>query len=220
MFFVCPRAPNANSQDRGDEGYQVSDHALSKMVISTRGKWWAQQGLRAQQECWQRARQHHTDKAAEIREEAQALEAALDALLNEEKEIVDRHPSLTMSSAAVADDDLRFFQQCMECKQHCSPSRLAALRCTLTEGPPPLADVPDSKDIAVWCRREPDMPKWAAMVVKYRGFVWLLCTRCTRGERTRVLENRLLCAVAKAIHCCVRDEACTGLPQPTALVGV
>ena len=126
-------------QDRGDAVYQVPDHRLSTMIISQRGKWWAQQCLRAQQECWERVRLHRATNIAEIRQGYVDVEKELDTLLGEEKELHARHQPMTMSSAAVSYSDLQFSQRCMESSQHCSPSRLRIARSSLVIGPPPLS---------------------------------------------------------------------------------
>ena len=157
-------------QEEGVEGYDAPMHELAGRVIAQRGSWWAKQSLRAQQECWQRAREHQRQRSAELKEMHDDLMSRLDELLVRQKEESEKVPPMCMSAAAVSEEDLEGLQQLLDTPAFCSPKRLQVERCMLTLGPPPerVSPLPDGEK--AWSRPEQGMPDWAKRVAQYRDF--------------------------------------------------
>ena len=151
-------------------GYDVSAQRLSQTIISQRGKWWAQQCLRARQECWDRCREHRILKHAENRATYVDLQEQLDVLIGKEKEEALITPAMCMSASAVCSDDLEHFQKKYENKDFRSRRNIDLCRGMLTVAPHPL-QVPTAKDMGVWSRQEPAMPEWVATIADYRYFL-------------------------------------------------
>ena len=190
------------SEESGVAGYQLPDHKLSQLVISQRGKWWAAQNVRAKQECSERARRHEAHKNAEAREEYQGLQAQLEKLLEDDREVAQHHPPVCMSASAVSCVDLEHFQRLVTDSNFRSPSHIALLRSDVLTAPPPLVlpEMPDT--IEVWSRREPPMPDWCKLFAKNREF-FKDCALVCQGEGGPQYWKVIYCVQSPSIYVAV-----------------
>ena len=158
-------------KEAGLPGYEAPMHILGRGIISTRGAWWARMNLRAQEECWSRARKHHAARAVELNTDYTELHARLMDLRGHEKEEADKVQPVCMSAAAVCEVDLTKMQELLDRDEFCRPQRLNMLRCMLVIAPEALQLQPLPAETQVWGMQETVMPDWCGEMVKYRDFL-------------------------------------------------
>ena len=95
----------------------------------------------------------------------------LEKLLAQQKEVAATHPPVCMSAAAVTEANLEEMHDLLQNKEFCSPKRLNMLRSMMCEAPLPDPGLPAPAGTAVWARKDPEMPAWAAQVVNTREFL-------------------------------------------------
>ena len=162
MLRIC-----AEKKDLGMAGYGGSLDIIHRRCIGRHIAFWAQQSLAQQHEWRDQARRKAGARQHLLNIEWQVLSAEL---ANVESEICEQKlapPALSMSAAALTDDDIETFGR-LYSQPGFGDSMAMALR-RADVGHAPVQFVQRYAGPPMWRRPEPAMPAWATPFIEYRG---------------------------------------------------
>ena len=133
--------------------------------MNRQGAMWVQLTAAQQLGYHERARQHQVERRGELNSEWRQLSDELDKIEVEQQEVSEQGTALTMSSAALDDEDLELFDRLYQQPGFRSSRVLATRRASvgIAPRPQPLSRLPE-----VWQLKDPPMPTWSVPLIRDR----------------------------------------------------
>ena len=160
MIRIC-----TGKRELGQAGHGVSGYTIANRCISRHGAFWARQSLAQQAEWNGLARRHAHAKRHLLSIEWDVIGAELKKVEAECKE--DKHPPLTMKSAALDEQDISTFDRLYSQPGFNTPAAIAERRAGVGHAPRYFRQQMGGPD--VWRHEEPNMPQWAKPLVQFRN---------------------------------------------------
>ena len=200
MLAIC-----MGRREDGRPGYDLATHRLAKYCMNRQGAMWAQLTMAQQLAFEQRARQRANERRGELSAEWTELQAELDKIEGEQSKSLDKGSALTMSSAALDDEDLETFSRLFQQPGRREPATLRTQRAMIGLAPLPqgLSNLP-----AVWQLEDPDMPEWSKPLIRHRTLFTGSALVIQREDGSAEFWKIGFIRQSPILHVCVQAASC------------